>query len=330
VSRPQCRICGQIEGNRTLAAREMMFGMRDRFEYIVCSACGCVQIATVPTPQDLARFYPTDYYAFAPPRRHPSRFQRFKRRRHAAHLLGLPNPLGWLSTRRHGVPPPIEYLRRSGIRRSQAVLDVGSGSGARLLDMWSYGCTWLTGIDPFVAHDIEYWNGVRVLKRDLEDYNGRHDLVMLHHTFEHMGAPLAVLERLRSLLNQGGVLLLRVPLASSEAFATYGADWVQLDAPRHLYAHTAKSIALLAKQAGWEILQVVYDSTAFQFWGSEQYRQDIPLLDPRSYQVNPAASIFTRADIAAFESRARQLNEDGRGDQACFYLRVLDRRDIPH
>jgi len=87
---------------------------------------------------------------------------------------------------------------------------------------------------------------------------------------------------------------------------------------------------VLAKQAGWEILQVVYDSTAFQFWGSEQYQRDIPLLDPRSYQVNPAASIFTRADIAAFESRARKLNEDGRGDQACFYLRVLDRHDIPH
>ena len=325
-----CRICGQAEGNRTLAAREMMFGLRDPFDYVVCSACGCVQIAAVPTPEALARFYPARYYAFVAPHRRPTRFQVFKRRRHAAHLLGHPNTLGRLATRRHGVPPPIEYLRRSGIHRSQSVLDVGSGSGARLLDMWSYGCSWLTGIDPFVEHDIEYWNGVRVLKRDLHEYDGRHDLVMLHHTFEHMDAPLAVLERLRSVLNQGGVLLLRVPLASSEAFETYGANWVQLDAPRHLYAHTKKSIALLARRAGWEIMQVVYDSTAFQFWGSEQYRRDIPLLDPRSYQVNPAGSLFTQAEMAAFEARARVLNEAGRGDQACFYLRVLDRRDIPH
>ena len=315
-----CRICGHVGGNRTLTAREMMVGMRDRFDYLVCAACGCVQMFAVP--EDLSRYYPPNYYAFAPPPQSPGPLQTFRRRRHAAHLLGHPNPLGWLSTRRHGIPPPVEYLRRSGIGPTQSVLDVGSGSGARLLNMRSYGCTRLTGVDPFVARDVDYGNGVRVWKRDLDQYDGRHDLVMLHHTFEHLDAPLHVLQRLRALLNPGGVLLLRIPLASSEAFEAYGADWVQLDAPRHLYAHTTNSIELLARQAGWKIVQVVYDSTAFQFWGSEQYRRDIPLFDPRSYQVNPTGSIFTSAEIAGFEARARRLNDEGRGDQACIYLRV--------
>jgi SAM-dependent methyltransferase len=307
-----------VDGNITLAAREMMFGMRDAFEYVVCSECRCVQIARVP--ENSSRYYPPGYYAFAPPRRRGP-IRAFRQRCHAAHLLGRPNPLGWLSTRRHGVPPAVEYLRTSGISRHQSVLDVGSGSGARLLDLQAYGCTRLIGVDPFIERDIDYGNGVRILKRQLEEYHGRHDLVTLHHTFEHMRSPLRVLQCIRVVLNPGGVLLLRTPVASSEAFETYGADWVQLDAPRHLYLHTRKSMDLLARQAGLVILQVVYDSTAFQFWGSEQYRRDIPLLDPRSYQVDPASSVFTRAQIADFEARARRLNEEGRGDQACFYLR---------
>ena len=205
--------------------------------------------------------------------------------------------------------------------RRHSVLDVGSGTGALLLDMRAYGFKHLTGVDPFIERDIDYVNGVRILKRHLEEYDGRHDLVMLHHAFEHMSGPLGVLQRIRVLLHPDGVLLLRIPIASSEAFETYGTDWVQLDAPRHLYLHTRRSMDLLARQAGFAIIRVAYDSTAFQFWGSEQYRRDIPLLDARSYHVNPGASVFTAAQIADFEARARRLNEQERGDQACFYLK---------
>jgi hypothetical protein len=137
-----------------------------------------------------------------------------------------------------------------------------------------------------------------------------------------MDEPLSVLERIRGLLNEGGTVLIRIPVASSEAFEVYGRDWVALDAPRHFFLHTRASMDLLARRAGLEVARVVYDSTAFQFWGSEQYRKDIPLRDPRSYDTDPAQSIFTRSDIAAFEARARELNTAGRGDQACFYLRA--------
>ncbi len=144
---------------------------------------------------------------------------------------------------------------------------------------------------------------------------------MLHHTFEHMDQPHAVMSDFFRLLKPGKTALVRVPLVSSLAFRRYGADWVQLDAPRHLYLHTVDSMKRVAEKAGLETTDVVFDSTAFQFWGSEQYRSGIPLRDPRSYAMDPSKSPFTPADILEFEREAARLNESGEGDQACFYLR---------
>jgi len=318
----RCRICENSQGNTTIVVREMMYGTRDPFEYLVCAGCGCVQIAEVP--ENLSDYYPDDYYSFTPAER-PGPFATYLQGRRAAHLLGRPNLLGWLMVKRFGVPPTIGYVKKCGVHPGHSVLEVGSGTGELLLAMRAYGFTDLTGVDPFVGESVDYGNGVRVFKSRLEDYDGRHNLVMLHHTFEHMDEPLAVLRRIASLLVDGGYVLVRIPVASCEAFETYGADWVQLDAPRHLYLHTPNSMALLAGRAGFDVTDVVYDSTAFQFLGSEQYRRDIPLRDSRSYKIDPRNSIFTKAEMETFEARARRLNATGRGDQAAFYLRKAAR-----
>lgn len=60
-----CRICGNETNNRAFHVREMMFGWKDVFEYFECADCGCVQIAAIP--DDLDKYYPTDYYAFGKP-----------------------------------------------------------------------------------------------------------------------------------------------------------------------------------------------------------------------------------------------------------------------
>lgn len=78
---------------------------------------------------------------------------------------------------------------------------------------------------------------------------------------------------------------------------------------------------MLARQAGLEVFKTVFDSTAFQFWGSEQYRRDIPLKDPRSYAINPGGGLFSEQQILEFEKQAEKLNQEVQGDSACFLLR---------
>jgi SAM-dependent methyltransferase len=317
----KCRVCDNTKNNRLFVAREMMFGFRDRFDYSECSRCGCLQIAKIPP--NLSKYYVSqDYFSFSPPALEKSSLRRYLKHKRASHALGLKKSIvGSLLVRWPGVPDLISFLKPLGLRFDQPILDVGCGSGRGLLEMHYAGFSNLTGIDSYIKDDIYYPGGVVVLKRTLDEVHSNYDLVMLHHTFEHVPDPLGTLQDIHRLLNKGRFALLRLPVAQSYAWRVYGTDWVQLDAPRHLFLHTEKSIRLLAQRAGFEVTSVVYDSTDFQFWGSEQYKRDIPLRAKESYRENPGRSIFTKVELRTFRAKAKVLNEKGEGDQACFYLR---------
>ena len=114
--------------------------------------------------------------------------------------------------------------------------------------------------------------------------------------------------------------MIRTPVVPNFAWEKYKTFWVALDAPRHLFIHSINSLSILSKQAGFKILNIVYDSTALQFIGSEQYSQGIPLKSRHSYKINPKKSIFSDEDIRHFEENANELNKNKIGDQACFFL----------
>lgn len=163
-------------------------------------------------------------------------------------------------------------------------------------------------------------NGVKVFKKYLHELGEKFDFIMLNHSFEHMPKPLDVLKELYRLLKADSYLLIRIPVADSFAWRNYGVNWVQIDAPRHLFLHTTKSMQILAKQVGFKFSDIVFDSNAFQFSGSEQFLKDIPIRNEISYAVNPEKSIFSKQDIEAFHTKAMQLNQEKDGDAACFYL----------
>lgn len=316
-----CRICGNADGNPALRVPEMMFGTREEFTYFQCSRCGCLQIASIP--EDMGRYYPRGYYSYDPPRTGSwgGRLKSALRRERLKSALGEES--SWLGRRfaARNPPPPFvsEWILRAGVTHSTAILEAGCGNGALLMAMASEGFTDLTGVDPFVERPIRYVNGVTVMKKTLEEITGNFGFAMMHHAFEHLPDPLGTLRTLSRLLGRGKKVLLRIPIASA-AWKRYGEDWVQLDAPRHFYLHTERSMEVLAKEAGFTVADIRYDSTAFQFWGSEQYRLGIPLNDPRSYSVSPAGSPFTPDRIREFEAEATVWNRKGEGDQACFIL----------
>jgi hypothetical protein len=93
------------------------------------------------------------------------------------------------------------------------------------------------GIDPFLAEDIRYHNGLQILKKAIAELANEWDLIMFHHAFEHVPDPFETLQAASRLLSRHGVCLMRTPRVSSQAWERYGVNWVQIDAPRHFFIH---------------------------------------------------------------------------------------------
>jgi SAM-dependent methyltransferase len=314
VDRFLCRICGQHAQAPAIVAREMMHGTRREFVYRQCSACGCLQIERYP--DDMAPFYER-YYSHRPKR---SLREHLIRQRDLFEA-GSGTRLGGLLALRWP-NPTMRLLAPILADRRKSVLDVGCGWGSFLHLLKAHGFSDLCGIDPYLDDAARSDGQPRIVKGHLGDLQERYDLVFLSHSLEHMPHQTEVLAAVTARLREGGLCILRIPLCSSWAWETYGVDWVGLDAPRHFYLHTQHSLRIAAERAGLVVHSVAFDSTGFQFWGSEQYRRDRPLVDPGQAdgEIRPDPQLFDAARLRGFEAAAARLNASGRGDQAIFLL----------
>ena len=266
----------------------------------------------------MSKYYPSNYYSLsAPTIPMASDFRRFIRRERIGHSLGRASWLGRLMNFVKGKPGVTDWIRLSGVGFDDRVLDVGTGAGHHLIHLRNMGFRCLAGVDPYINEDIRH-EDIIIKKLYVEEITGQFDLVMFHHSFEHMPDPEATMLAAARLTTPGKLILIRIPVAGTHAWRTYGPDWVQLDAPRHFFLHTVKSMEILASRSGLVIERVEYDSSGLQFWGSERYVRDLPLFpDP----PDGGSPIFSQEELARFEAHAVALNTSGDGDQACFYLR---------
>ena len=325
-----CRVCDHPDG-RTHPARERMFGLRDEFTYFECGRCGCVQLADPPA--DLGRYYPPTYYSFFPPTAEDGSDRRASvrrwvmDRRNEAQLFGGGGFWGAMAAvrPRPDVRLPAFLKPVPGLRFSSRVLDVGCGSGSLLRSLAATGFRDLTGADPFIPGDSRPDPAVRLLARPIESVDdGPYQLVMFHHSLEHMPDQLGALRAARRLLGPGGTCVIRVPTASSAVWRTYGTDWVELDPPRHFFVHTHQSLRLAAERAGLAVTRIDCDSDAFGYWASEAYRRGLRLMDPDTGAWIDTAAHFTPAELARFAERAAADNTRTDGGRLVAYLSATD------
>jgi SAM-dependent methyltransferase len=318
-----CPACWS-EKSRRFVAREMLYGTGEEFEYAECLECLTLHLVDVPT--DLSRFYPPDYLGsfdgVSDPRVARARLalQRCKTRLSLAgqsSLAGLFTRLGANYQPPGWVDFDWQWLKKTGASTDSRILEVGCGPGWLLHSLQRLGFKYITGLDTYQERVLP---GLLVHRFDIENLSGQFDVIMLHHSLEHMHEPRRVLSTLVRLLDDRGTILIRIPVSGCWAWKTYGADWVQLDAPRHLVIPSIEGMRKLVAHSGLRISDIVFDSTALQLYGSEQYRRGIPLRDSRSHFVNPKGGLFSPAEIEKFDIHARQLNELGEADQAAFYL----------
>ncbi|WP_283806940.1 class I SAM-dependent methyltransferase [Bradyrhizobium canariense] len=281
-----------------------MFGTRERFEYQECIDCGTIQ--RLSDVVDESRLYPDGYYSFAKPSRN-SRVAAIR----DAHALGRKSILGAVASFVR-YDPIVAVIGYFGIEPSSRVLDVGCGSGKLLHRMSSAGFKNLTGVDPYIFKPTS--SAVTIQKSDLQSMSGEFDFIMFNHSLEHVPEPDQSLSNAKRLLAPGGRILVRIPTSSSHAWTEYGPNWVQLDVPRHIVIPSRKGMNALAERCGLSVRQSIDDSTAFQFWGSEMYRNSKPLA---SSEPN---DMFSRRELRRFAKRAAKLNIEQQGDQVAVLL----------
>jgi SAM-dependent methyltransferase len=315
----KCRVCWAETGGRRYEARDLLLRLPETFPYIECTSCGSLQIERIPA--DLGRHYPPTYYSFssAPAHRfrNPLRAQGQRFRCRAA--LGQGGIVSnWLL--RHYPNRPLESLRRLRPNSSTRFLDVGCGNGRLIRQLFDAGFRQVLGVDPYLANAVAERDGFRILKAPLTAVEGKWDVVMFHHSFEHVPDPYETLQQAADRLAETGTCVVRIPTVSSYAWRHYGTNWYALDAPRHLVLFSRDGLALLAERAGLYIETVVDDSAASQFWCSELCARGIPYPSSRPHSFAPR-SAFSAKQIRSFEAQARELNQRGEGDQAVFYLK---------
>lgn len=298
-----------------------MFGLRTEFHYAECAACESVWLTDPPA--DLNVYYPEGYYSFDKPKQSnglkQSIIARLRKQRDLTYL-GEGSCVGRALARWYDNNPPLRATLRLKMPRNSRILDVGCGSGQLLLRLHSLGFTSLTGLDPFIVEDIHYANGVWVRKGSLMDIaDERWDVIMFHHSLEHVPNPLVILRAVEKLLAPRGSCLLRLPVVSW-AWKHYGTSWVQLDPPRHFWLPTESGMRILAKSVGLEVTKVEYDSNEIQFWGSELWSRNRSLLEVGILKPK-LKKFFTPRELAQFRQNAKLFNEKGLGDSAAFVMK---------
>lgn len=312
-----CMICGNDKNNVQYEVGEMMFGTGEKFNYFQCSECACLQIEKVP--ENIGKYYPSGYYSFntVPAVEKIKMLQssyQFSGRGVAGRLISKIIPGGkkviydFLS----------KELSKGSISFDSSILDVGTGNGELLNMFASLGFKNLCGIDPYMSEDRVRDNGVRLLKQQLTELDGKYDIIMFNHSFEHIYEQTETMKALSNLLTEKGVCIIRMPLVSSYAWEHYGVNWCHIEAPRHFFLHSVKSMEILCRDHGFEITDTIWDSSESQFIGSERHIAGKGLLQ---FPHTIIYRLIHFNKIRGYRKKARELNRQKRGDQACFIIR---------
>ncbi|MEO6612339.1 MAG: class I SAM-dependent methyltransferase [Chitinophagaceae bacterium] len=314
-----CLICHNETGNELITLKELQLGLGETFTYQLCSGCGSMQL--LDPPADFTRYYPNeDYYSFTSGIKE-LRKPGYLRTAKASYLLyGQHKVAGSLLSIGYKLPEFYDWMLGTKAQLTDAILDVGCGSGLLLGKLYKMGFTNLIGIDPFINEEHDFGE-VKILKKEMEEMTGKFDVIMMHHALEHMAHPLEAMKKAHDLLNDNKYLLVRIPIMGNYGWNTYKEYWAGLDAPRHLFIPSEKGMRLLAEQAGFELEKLEYDTVDYLIWCSEQYKNGMSLYAKGSHMLDKKNSSFSKQKIREYKKILADANAKNYGDTAAFYLR---------
>src|SRR5690606_281401 len=138
-------------------------------------------------------------------------------------------------------------------KEAKLLLDIGSGTGDFLKAAQHYGISSM-GTEPNEqARKLSIEKGNTVVP-DLDQITDQiFDVITLWHVLEHVYEPRTYLQKIDSLLNQNGLLLIAVPNYKSYDCKYYKENWAAYDVPRHLWHFSKSGMKQLLEENNFEI-----------------------------------------------------------------------------
>jgi SAM-dependent methyltransferase len=159
---------------------------------------------------------------------------------HATKRALPPRAIPWVTRRRARKLQPY-------VRSNDVVVEYGVGLGWNLFQLRcrrKIGCDVGEFLaDTFLGTDVEFVSDSRTLPEGIAD------VVLCHHTLEHVLTPAETLTELHRLLRAGGRLVVIVPYEKERRYRSWRPD----EPNHHLYSWNAQTLANLVIECGLKI-----------------------------------------------------------------------------
>lgn len=246
----KCNICGKDDSKHLFTVEDKQSGSFKKFSIVKCKNCSLVYISPRPKKHEIGRFYLEKYFS-------PTAYSGTE----------LEQMLWYFLLKLFSRSSRIAFLYIISLlknKSSSKVLDVGCGYGELLKllkeDGWkSYGVdTSSTAAKKAREMGLDVFTGELIDAGFLDKY---FDVVILHHSLEHMHDPTEVLREVHRILKDNGVLIISVPNIDSIEAKIFQKNWFAIEAPRHLYHFSIHTLDLLLNKIGFIRQTVWFDPT---------------------------------------------------------------------
>jgi SAM-dependent methyltransferase len=221
---PACRAAVSAKG---VEIADQEYGVDYVALYVECQDCGTIFQKPMPTMNELAEFYPSDYHSMT----------------HAGLLNRVRNQM--------------RIRRLAKLMAGQgAILDYGCGDGAFLVqaaESMPHRRFWGFEISSRAETIALAGGAVTIIKGDLPDLLAvlpACSLITLNHVIEHLPDPAAVVTALAGRLLPGGIFEGQTPAADSLERFVFGRRWSGYHAPRHTVVFSRKGLCRMLERCG--------------------------------------------------------------------------------
>lgn len=232
-----CEVCGSASIQFQSNIKDHSISKQD-FLLLKCADCHFLFTGNAPTEENAGAFYQSEDYIS-----------------HSDTSKGLVSKL-YHSVRDIMLGKKKALLDHLGAKKT--LLDVGSGTGYFLAHMQKHGYQ-TKGIEiddkarsfSINQFGLDVGSPEKLLNNQI---NSTFGYITLWHVLEHLYRPNDYLQAMKALLDDDGYLIIALPNYTCFDAKYYDTFWAGYDVPRHLWHFTPKSLDLMLKNNGFEII----------------------------------------------------------------------------